>query len=124
MKIDPITVELVRGAVHSTILEMEGLVERTAMSPVIKEKKDYFVGVYDVEGRVVDALMSQSGPGMVDPVLEAYPLEEMAPGDVFWFNDPYVSKGAIQHTGDMCFVAPVFQDDSVLVAFAVAFGHF
>ena len=123
MAVDPITLEIVSGAIHSTILEMEALVERTAMSPVIKEKKDFFVGVYDVQGRIVDAFLSNSGPRIIDPVVAAYPVEEMEPGDLYWFNDPHKSNGAIQHTGDMCFISPIFSQGS-LSGFAVAFGHF
>ena len=123
MPVDPITLEIVRGAVSSIIRQMEALIERTAMSPVIKEKMDYFVGVYDLEGRVVDGFLSTSGPRIVDPVLEEYPLEDMRPGDLYWYNDPHRSKGAIQHTGDMCFTSPVFHDDRP-VGFAVSYGHF
>ncbi|MEE8442432.1 MAG: hydantoinase B/oxoprolinase family protein [Dehalococcoidia bacterium] len=123
MTIDPITLEIVRGRLRSIILEMEALVERTAMSPMIKEKKDYFVGVYDSGGRIVDAYLSLSGPQMVAPVLEEYPIETMEPGDLFWYNDPHLSRGAIQHSGDMCFCTPVFAGGHV-VAFAVSFGHF
>lgn len=120
---DPITLEIVRGAVSSIIRQMEALIERTAMSPVIKEKMDYFVGVYDLEGRVVDGFLSTSGPRIVDPVLREYPLEEMRPGDLYWYNDPHRSLGAIQHTGDMCFTSPVFYGGEP-VAFAVSYGHF
>lgn len=123
MSVDPITLEIVRGAVSSIIRQMEALIERTAMSPVIKEKMDYFVGVYDLEGRVVDGFLSTSGPRIVDPVLEEYPLEDMQPGDLYWYNDPHRSKGAIQHTGDMCFTSPVFHEDRP-VGFAVSYGHF
>ena len=120
---DPVTIEIIRGAVSSTIRQMEALVERTAMSPVIKEKMDFFVGIYDLEGRVVDGFLSTSGPRIVDPVLEVYPLSDMRPGDLYWYNDPHRSQGAIQHTGDMCFVSPVFRED-IPVAFAVSYGHF
>ncbi len=123
MSVDPITLEIVRGAVSSIIRQMEALIERTAMSPVIKEKMDYFVGVYDIDGRVVDGFLSTSGPRIVDPVLEEYPLEDMQTGDLYWYNDPHRSKGAIQHTGDMCFTSPVFHEDR-LVGFAVSYGHF
>jgi len=123
MTVDPIKLEIIRGQLRSVILEMEALVERTAMSPMVKEKKDYFVGIYDAKGRIADAYISLSGPRMVDPILVEYPLETMCPGDIFWYNDPHLSEGAIQHTGDMCFCAPVFHDGHV-VAFAVSFGHF
>ena len=123
MPTDPVTLEIVRGAVSSIIRQMEVLIERTAMSPVIKEKMDYFVGVYDLDGRIVDGFLSTSGPRIVDPVLEVYPLEGMRPGDLYWYNDPHRSRGAIQHTGDMCFTSPVFHEGSP-VAFAVSYGHF
>ncbi len=123
MTIDPITLEIVRGAVSSIKLQMEAMVERTAMSPVIKEKMDFFVGIYDLDGQIVDGFLSTSGPRIVDPVLSEYPLKDMRQGDLYWYNDPHRSQGAIQHTGDMCFLSPVFYE-SIPVAFAVSYGHF
>ena len=120
---NPVTLEIIRGAVSSAIRQMEALIERTAMSPVIKEKMDYFVGIYDLRGRVVDGFLSSSGPRIVDPILEAYPVSDMRPGDLYWYNDPHRSRGAIQHTGDMCFASPVFHGGRA-VAFAVSYGHF
>ena len=37
----------------SAIRDMELLMERCAMSPFIKEKKDYLVGIFDTAGRIV-----------------------------------------------------------------------
>src|SRR5262245_19805561 len=121
--IDAITLEIVRGALASTIHEMELLMERCAMSPFIKEKKDYFVGIYDRAGRMVASHISASGPGMIAPILAVYPLESMRPGDAYWFNDPYLSDGAVQHHQDMVFCTPVFHDGGI-VAFAVTCGHY
>jgi N-methylhydantoinase B len=121
--VDPITLEIVRGSLASTIREMELLMERCAMSPFIKEKKDYFVGVFDVRGRIVACHISGSGPGMLVAILREYPLESMRPGDVYWFNDPYLSDGAVQHHQDMVFVVPVFHEGR-LVAFTTTFGHY
>ncbi len=123
MPADPVTLEIIRGALGSTIHEMELLMERCAMSPFIKEKKDYFVGLYDTGGRIVCCHISQSGPGMVTPILETYPLAEMRAGDVYWFNDPYLSQGAVQHHQDMVFAVPVLHGGMV-VAFTVTFGHY
>jgi N-methylhydantoinase B len=53
MGINPIVLEIIRGSLRSTIQEMELLMERCAMSPFIKEKKDYFVGIYDTRSRIV-----------------------------------------------------------------------
>src|SRR5437870_3510450 len=60
---------------------------------------------------------------MVDCILEVYPATTMAPDDVYWFSDCYLSRGAISHSPDMCFIAPAF-DNSTLMGFAAAFGHF
>ena len=123
MAVSPVTSELIQGALRSAIHEMELLVDRTSMSAMIKEKKDFFVGLFDAGGRMVTAHVSFSGPGLVAPVLARYPLEAMQPGDIFWYNDPYFSGGALQHLGDMCFIAPVFAEGRVL-AFSATFGHF
>src|SRR5688572_21467088 len=108
--LDPITLEIIHGALESAIHEMEALVDRTAMSAMIKEKKDRFVGIYDAAGRMVAAHLSFSGPGLIEPLLGQYPADQIKPGDLYWYNDPYFTNGAIQHLGDMCFVAPVFSD--------------
>ncbi|MFN8557998.1 MAG: hypothetical protein U0531_11870 [Dehalococcoidia bacterium] len=34
--------------------------DRTLMSAIIKEKKDYFIGLYDAQGRMIDAQISSS----------------------------------------------------------------
>jgi len=121
--VDPITLEIIRGSLASTIRDMELLMERCAMSPFIKEKKDYFVGVFDTQGRIVACHISGSGPGMLAPILKTYPLESMRPGDVYWYNDPYISDGAVQHHQDMVFTAPIFHEGR-LVGFATTFGHY
>ncbi|MGE0060072.1 MAG: hydantoinase B/oxoprolinase family protein [Dehalococcoidia bacterium] len=123
MTVDAVVLQIVRGALTATLKEMELVIERTAMSPVIREKADHFVGIYDRQGRIVDAHIGMSGARMVDPVLEHFPVETMEPGDVYWYNDPHRSRGAIQHNGDMCFVSPIFIDGE-LTAFGIAFGHF
>ncbi len=121
--VDPVTLEIIRGSLASTIRDMELLMERCAMSPFIKEKKDYFVGLFDTSGRIVACHISSSGPGMLEAILRTYPLETMRPGDVYWFNDPYISDGAVQHHQDMVFVVPVFHEGCP-VAFAATFGHY
>src|SRR5579864_3083249 len=123
MSVDAVTLEIVRGSLEATIREMEALIDRTAMSASIKEKKDRFIGLYDRVGNMIAAHLSFSGPGMVQPVLRDYSIDQMQPGDLFLFNDPYFTDGAIQHLGDMCFVTPVFFANEIL-AFSASFGHF
>ena len=60
---------------------------------------------------------------VVGPVAEHYPLDTMRPGDIYWFNDCYASKGAVSHSPDQVFLAPVFADGK-LSAFAQSWAHF
>ena len=60
---------------------------------------------------------------MVRCVWEFYPVDEMAPGDLYWYNDPYISKGSVTHTPDMVFLAPVFFEGEP-VAYCHSFAHF
>ncbi|HEX2171226.1 MAG TPA: hydantoinase B/oxoprolinase family protein, partial [Dehalococcoidia bacterium] len=60
---------------------------------------------------------------MLDCVLAKFPVEECRPGDLFCFNDVYISAGAIGHSPDLCFVVPVFAAGR-LAAFVGVFGHF
>jgi N-methylhydantoinase B len=123
-QVDGITVELVNGALEAALREMEAIVDRTSMSAGIKEKKDRFIGIYDSTGRLISAHLAFTGPGLIgEHLFQHYPVDDMKPGDVFWFNDPYFTQGAIQHLGDMCFATPVFGNGKV-IAFSTAFGHF
>ena len=48
--VDPVTRQLVRGSLRAARLECELLIERTAMSAFIREKKDYQVNFLDRNG--------------------------------------------------------------------------
>jgi N-methylhydantoinase B len=120
--VEPVTLELVKGAIQSARREMEALVDRTAMSPFIREKKDYFTAFFDRAGRLVASTSMPLGGQLIDCILERYPADRMQPGDMFIYNDAYGSKGAVSHMPDMVFVCPVFAEGK-LFAFAEAWGH-
>ncbi|MEA3026746.1 MAG: N-methylhydantoinase [Alphaproteobacteria bacterium] len=115
--------EILKGTFAATVREMSLLIERTAMSPIIREKQDYAVGLFDVDGRMVLAQFLMQGPGMIDPVLRRFPASEMRLGDVYCYNDPYLSDGAIGHVPDLAFCLPVFEAGQVR-GFIALFGHF
>ncbi len=119
--VDPITRQLVRGSLRAARMECELLIERTAMSAFIREKKDYQVNFLDRNGH--ELYGDNMGSDMVQCVWETYPLETMASGDLYWYNDPYLSKGSVSHTPDMTFLAPVFFEGEV-VAYCHSFAHF
>src|SRR5262245_31246734 len=120
---DPVTLEIVRGGLRAAQGEMEALIERTAMSPFIREKKDFFAALFDGAGRLVVGSTLPAFGDIVGPILGQYPLASMKAGDLYWYNDCYASKGAVSHTPDQVFVAPVFAEGE-LVAFTHAWAHF
>lgn len=42
------------------------------------------------------------------PVFDHFPIETIQPGDLYWYNDCYGSRGAVSHSNDQVFLAPVF----------------
>jgi N-methylhydantoinase B len=120
---DPVVTEIVRGALRSIQSEMEALIERTAMSPFIREKKDFHTALFDRDGRLIASKSLPIASNIIPPILERYPVETMRRGDIYWYNDCYASRGAVSHTSDQVFVAPVFAD-GVLFAYAHSWAHF
>lgn len=118
-RLTPVTLEVIVGSIRSAELEIEAAVERTARSPMIRDQHDYRVALFDRRGR---KLTGRSYSALVEPVLERFPVEEMSPGDVFFFNDPYDSAGSIGHVPDLCTTVPIFAEGRV-IAFAQVFGH-
>jgi N-methylhydantoinase B len=121
--VDPVTLEIVRGALRAIQGEMEAVIERTAMSPFIREKKDFYAALFDAAGRLIIGSNLPVFGDVVGPVAEHYPLDGMRPGDIYWFNDCYASKGAVSHSPDQVFLAPVFAEGK-LSAFAQSWAHF
>jgi N-methylhydantoinase B len=120
---DPVTREIIRGALRAAQAEMEAVIERTAMSPFIREKNDYFAGLLDARGRVVCGTMLPLFGNLTEIIFAQYPTGTMRPGDLYWYNDCHGSRGGVSHSPDMVFAAPVFHRGA-LVAFSQTWGHF
>ena len=117
-----ITQELIKGALNAARREMEALVARTAMSPFIREKKDYFTAFLDSSGQLVVSTSLTLAGNLVDAVLDHYPAETMQDGDLYWYNDVYGTGGAVTQTNDTVFIMPVFASGR-LIGFVEAWGH-
>ena len=115
--------EGIRGALRASQSEMEALIERTAMSAFIREKKDFFVALFDATGDMIVGAYRPSFGDPVRPIFEFYPPDQMKPGDLYWYNDCYGSKGSVSHSPDQVFVAPIFIDGEI-IAFAQSWAHF
>ncbi len=122
-RIDPVTVEIVRGAIAAAQAEMEALIERTAISAFIREKKDFYTALFDAEGVMAVGSNVPIFGDMTGPVIRKFPLETMRPGDVYWYNDCYESRGAISHSNDQVLIAPVFHQGR-LAAMVMSWAHF
>src|ERR1051325_8243703 len=93
--IDPGTLDIIEGALKNARFEMDAVLFRSALSPVIREQHDEFPMITDPRGRMV---VGQFG---------AYINEMMAdwdrgvyPGDVILTSDPFKGSGSISHTND------------------------
>jgi N-methylhydantoinase B len=105
--IDPVELAIFQSGVHSIAEEMGAALRRTALSPNIKERRDYSCAVFDGRGRVIamgDHMPVHLGsmPMSVEAAVQAI---EFAPGDIAVLNDPYAGG---THLPDITMVLPVF----------------
>ena len=119
MKTDPVELAIFHSTMHSIAEEMGAALRRTALSPNIKERRDYSCAIFDARGRVVamgDHMPVHLGsmPMSVQAAVAAVQLE---PGDIAILNDPY--KGGT-HLPDITMVLPVYEDGGAAPAFYVA----
>src|SRR5690349_22749967 len=103
---DPVTLQIVRGALRAIQGEMEAVIERTAMSPFIREKKDFYAALFDEGGRLVVGSNLPIFGDVISPIVEHYPRHTMRHGDIYWHNDCYASKRAVSHSPDQVVACP------------------
>jgi N-methylhydantoinase B len=120
---DPVTLEIVRGAIRATQAEMEALIERTSISAFIREKKDFYTALFDGDGVMAVGSNVPIFGDMTSPVFRHFAPDTMKPGDLYWYNDCYGSRGAISHSNDQVLLAPVFRDGR-RCAFVMSWAHF
>jgi N-methylhydantoinase B len=115
----PIELEVIHGTIRAAELEIEAAVERTSRSPMIRDQHDYRVALFDAKGR---KLTGRSYSAIVEPIFTEFGADDIHPGDVFFWNDPYNSAGGIGHVPDLCTTVPIFFDER-LIGFSQVFGH-
>ena len=94
-RLDAITVEVVNQSVAGIVQEMQNALFATGYSTVIRESHDASGAIMLRDGRVVaqhTVLPIHLGafPACVEGLLARYSLDEMAPGDAFVVNHPYL----------------------------------
>jgi N-methylhydantoinase B len=109
---DPVATEVFRHLLVSIAEEMGVVLERTAYSPNIKERRDHSCALFDASG----ALIAQAAHIPVHlgafPVLMRHLAQRFAwePGDQVICNDPFLGG---THLPDLSMVAPVFADGTL-----------
>jgi N-methylhydantoinase B len=121
--VDPVTLEIIRGAIGAAQSEMEALLERTAISAFIREKKDFYTALFDADGVMVVGSMVPIFGDIAGPVFARFAPDAMREGDLYWYSDCYASRGAVSHSNDQVFLAPVFHDGR-RAAFVMGWAHF
>jgi N-methylhydantoinase B len=121
--IDPIRLEIIRGAIRAAQSEMDALLERTAISAFIREKKDFYTALFDADGVMAVGSMVPIFGDITGPVFARFPAETMREGDLYWYSDCYASRGAVSHSNDQVFLAPVFRAGR-RAAFVMGWAHF
>ena len=84
VEIDPVTLDIIEGALKSARYEMDAVLFRSAMSPVIREQHDEFPMLTDPRGRMV---VGQFG-AYINEMMEEW-TRGIYPGDVILCADPF-----------------------------------
>ena len=122
--LDPARLSIIDSLVSAVAEEMGASLRHTALSPNIKERRDYSCAVFDVEGN----LLAQAAhipvhlgaiPESVRAVAELAPFR---PGDLAILNDPFLGG---THLPDVTMVSPVFGSSRrrPLIGFVASRAH-
>ena len=117
IEVDPITLDIIENALRHARFEMDAVLFRSAMSPVIREQHDEFPMLTDPQGRMV---VGQFG-AYISEMMEEWD-RGIYPGDVILTSDPYKCSASISHTNDWLVLVPIFFEDE-LVGWSSQFGH-
>ena len=121
---DAITVEVIRNKLDGIANEMESSLLRCSFSPIVKEGLDASASLFTMNGETLaQAIAIPIHLGTLIPVvatvLETFPAETMAEGDIYVMNDPYLGG---THLPDIALVMPVF-DGGRPIALSAAMTH-
>ena len=124
MRLDPITVQILKNKVASLVDEMHYHFYRSGYSTIIRESRDFSCVILDKSGRlIVPPPMFFHAPfykHFVDRTIEIYGEDGLKDGDVVVSNHPY--EAGVPHVSDMAFIAPIFAG-GVLVGFSGSCAH-
>ena len=122
--LDPITLQVINGALQTIAEEMGHILYRMSFSSIIRESQDLGAGLFDVDFNTLcesesTPLHIGSLPGYLTGIKETLQDGAWYDGDVVIHNHPYYGSS---HSPDIAVVVPVFHDGQ-LVGFAANTAH-
>ena len=124
-KIDPATLEIVRGAFIACSNEMGAVLSKTAYNPMVFEVQDFCIAIIDPKGQLIaqnsgglPIFLADMGATVTDGI-EKFGISGFEPGDAIAMNAPYVCG---QHLNNVVVYTPCFADGE-LVAFPAVRAH-
>jgi N-methylhydantoinase B len=124
-KVDPATLEILRGAFIAAANEMGAVLRKTAYNPMVFEVQDFCIGLIDTRGRLIaqnagglPIFLADMGTAVLDGI-ERFGLTGFEPGDAIVMNAPYVCG---QHLNNVVVYTPCFADGE-LVGFPAVRAH-
>jgi len=124
-KIDPATLEIVRGAFIACSNEMGTVLSKTAYNPMVFEVQDYCIGIIDPQGQLIaqnsgglPIFLADMGVAVQDGI-KKFGIAGFEPGDAIIMNAPYVCG---QHLNNVVVYTPCFVNGE-LAAFPAVRAH-
>src|SRR5687768_1351274 len=118
--LDPVTLQVLVGALRAACEEMGAVLVRAAHSANIKERRDCSTALFDPEGQMV--MQAEHIPvhlGAMPAAVRAVVGEEHREGVAWILNDPFAGG---THLPDITVITPVFAEGT-LIGFAASRAH-
>jgi len=123
--LDPVSLGIMWDRLVAITDEIVSTLVRTSFSTIVRESYDLTVVVLDADGRLVAQgtysipVFIGTAPVTLARMLERFPAETLAPGDVVITNDPWMGTG---HLFDINVMRPVFKAGRI-VAYTLSITH-
>ncbi len=122
--LDPISLQVIGGALHAIAEQMGNVLYRMSYSSIIRESQDLGAGLFDTHYNTLcesDSTPMHIGslPGYLRGIEKRIGLKDWKPGDLVLHNHPYFGAS---HSPDIAVVMPVFFKGE-LVGFSANTAH-
>lgn len=123
-QVDPITLQVINGALKTIAEEMGHILYRMSFSSIIRESQDLGAGLFDTNFQTICESESTpmhigSIPAYLRGIQETLQGGEWHEGDVVIHNHPYYGSS---HSPDLAVIIPIFYEDE-LVGFSGNTAH-